>query len=450
MRRLNIVGWVTILTLWVGEPFCALPANQQYSLAPMLNTVTPAVVNISTEGSVELRLNPLFNDPFFRRFFNVPERSLQKRTQSLGSGVIVDSKKGLILTNYHVIKSADEIRVKLLDGGTFKADLVGFDPETDIAVLKIGGGKLVSIELSDSDSLKVGDFVVAIGNPFGLGQTVTSGIVSALARSGLGILDYEDLIQTDASINPGNSGGALVNLEGGLIGINTAIYSQHGGNIGIGFAIPVNMARDVLNQIVQYGEVRRGFVGAKFQDLDPSLIEAFGLSVKKGAVIVSVLGGSPADTSGLELGDVVIEIDGRPISSASDARNRFGLARAGQQLSLDCLRNGKSVTVELVVGDYKDALGTSQFKESALSGLSVGPIPETSENFGRIEGVMFYKVKKGSKGWLAGLRERDVVSSINRQKIKTVEEFLDIAKDSGSKILLRVHRGGGNAYVLVE
>ena len=310
---------------------CPLVSN--ILLAPMLATATTAVVNISTEGRVELRFNPLFNDPFFKRFFNFPDQRQQRRTQSLGSGVIIDSKRGLIVTNYHVIKSADVIKVKLSDGRVFEADLVGSDSETDIAVLRIKAKNIVSLELFNSDKLRVGDFVVAIGNPFGLGQTVTSGIVSALARSGLGIIGYEDLIQTDASINPGNSGGALVNLEGKLIGINTAIYSQSGGNIGIGFAIPSNMAREVTNQIIEHGEVRRGYIGAKFQDLDRALIEAFGLSVEKGAVVVSVLSGSPSDQAGLEAGDVVVSVNGRKINGAFDLRNRLGLEQPGNLVS---------------------------------------------------------------------------------------------------------------------
>ena len=214
---------------------------------------------------------------FFRRFFNLPNQQRQRKTQSLGSGVIVDAKRGLVLTNNHVIANADQITVKLRDGRELQAELVGSDPDTDVAVIRIPPKNLSAIPLADSERLRVGDFVVAIGNPFGLGQTVTSGIVSALARSGLGITGYEELIQTDASINPGNSGGALVNLRGELVGINTAIYSQSGGNIGIGFAIPINMAQQITEQLIEFGEVKRGFLGAQLQDLDPNLAEAFGI-----------------------------------------------------------------------------------------------------------------------------------------------------------------------------
>ena len=247
-----------------------------------------------------------------------------------------------------MIKSADVIKVKLSDGRVFEADLVGSDSETDLAVMRIKAKNIVSLELFNSDQLRVGDFVVAIGNPFGLGQTVTSGIVSALARSGLGIIGYEDLIQTDASINPGNSGGALVNLEGKLIGINTAIYSQSGGNIGIGFAIPSNMAREVANQIIEHGEVRRGYIGAKFQDLDRALIEAFGLSVEKGAVVVSVSSGSPSDQAGLEAGDVIVSANGRKINGASDLRNRLGLEQPGNAVLLDYLKSKIVMLLQLL------------------------------------------------------------------------------------------------------
>ena len=238
----------------------ALSGKEMPSLAPMLDGVTPAVVNIATEGRIKQKLNPLFADPRFRRYFNVPEQPAERKTSSLGSGVIVDAKRGLVLTNNHVIANAVQITVTLRDGRQLEAEVVGTDPETDVAVIKMPAENLVDIKPTDSDALRVGDFVVAIGNPFGLGQTVTSGIVSALGRSGLGIEGYEDFIQTDASINPGNSGGALVNLRGELVGINTAIFSQSGGNIGIGFAIPINLAMQITEQLLETGEVKRGFL----------------------------------------------------------------------------------------------------------------------------------------------------------------------------------------------
>ena len=281
------------------------------SLAPMLDDVTPAVVNIATEGRVKQRQSPLFSDPFFRHFFKIPDQPLERKTSSLGSGVIVDSKRGLVLTNNHVIANAIQITVTLRDGRQLDAEIVGADPETDIAELKMPTENLTALKTSDSDDLRVGDFVVAIGNPFGLGQTVTSGIISALSRSGLGIEEYEDFIQTDASINPGNSGGALVNLRGELVGINTAIFSQSGASHGIGFAIPINLALRIMEQILNTGEVKRGFLGVSIQDISPELAEAFGLSKKNGALINKVLKDSPADKAGLLSGDIVISIDGK-------------------------------------------------------------------------------------------------------------------------------------------
>jgi len=286
--HLQTTTWLTtvaiaLLSLISSSAFSALPfalgGERLPSLAPMLEKTTPAVVNISTRGRVVVRENPLLSDPFFRRFFNFPETQREKRTQSLGSGVIVDAKNGYILTNHHVIDKAQEITVRLRDGRKLSATLVGADPDTDVAVIQVDAENLSTVPLADSEGLRVGDFVVAIGNPFGLGQTVTSGIVSALGRSGLGIEGYENFIQTDASINPGNSGGALVNLHGELVGINTAILAPGGGNVGIGFAIPSNMARDIMMQLVAFGEVRRGLLGIVAQDLTPELAEAFDISI---------------------------------------------------------------------------------------------------------------------------------------------------------------------------
>jgi serine protease Do/serine protease DegQ len=296
------------LALLLASPVteAALPAEVDGqplpTLAPMLERVTPAVVNIATRGRVQVRENPLLSDPFFRRFFDLPTPRRERRTQSLGSGVIIDAAEGYVVTNHHVIAKAQEISVTLRDGRALPATLVGADPEADIAVIQVTADDLGELPLADSDALRVGDFVVAIGNPFGLGQTVTSGIVSALGRSGLGIEGYEDFIQTDASINPGNSGGALVNLRGELVGINTAILAPSGGNVGIGFAIPASMVRELVAQLVEHGEVRRGQLGIVLQDLTPQLAEAFGIANGGGAVVSQVLDGSPAERAGLQPG----------------------------------------------------------------------------------------------------------------------------------------------------
>ncbi|AWU94683.1 Do family serine endopeptidase [Azospirillum ramasamyi] len=318
------------------------------TIAPMLEQVTPAVVNISVLSQAPQAENPLLRDPFFRRFFNLPDQMPQGRPQvSAGSGVIVDAARGYVVTNSHVVENAQEIAVTLKDRRRLRARLIGRDAATDIALLQIKAENLTALPLGDSDRAKVGDFVVAIGNPFGLGQTVTSGIVSALGRSGLKIEGYEDFIQTDASINPGNSGGALVNFQGELIGINTAIIGPAGGSVGIGFAVPVSIVRSVMEQLREYGEVRRGRLGVAIQDLTPDLAESLNLQGDEGALIAKIERGSPADSGGLRSGDVVVAVDGRPIRSATDFRNRIGLMRVGTPVQLTVVRNGgqKSVTV---------------------------------------------------------------------------------------------------------
>src|SRR5689334_12346981 len=319
------------------------------SLAPLLKQVTPGVVNISTRARVAVQQNPLLQDPFFRRFFNIPEQQRTRETQATGSGVIVDARQGYVITNNHVVENADAIEVTTKDNRRFRARLVGRDPDTDIAVLKIDPTNLTALEFGDSDRLEVGDFVLAIGNPFGLGQTVTSGIVSALGRSGLGIEGYEDFIQTDASINPGNSGGALVDLTGRLVGINTAILAPGGGNIGIGFAVPINMARQVMDQLVNYGEIKRGRIGVAIQDLTPDLAQALGTRRTQGAVIARVEPGSPAERAGLRTNDLVVAINGAPMRSGSELRNRVGLSRIGDEVELTVERGGseRNVTVRV-------------------------------------------------------------------------------------------------------
>lgn len=316
------------------------------SLAPMLARVTPGVVNIAVRGRVREQ-NPLLQDPFFRRFFNLPDnqRTQERETQATGSGVIVDAARGYILTNGHVVENATHIEVTTKDNHRFTAKLLGRDADTDVAVLQIPAENLVAVPMGDSDRLQVGDFVLAIGNPFGLGQTVTSGIVSALGRSGLGIEGYEDFIQTDASINPGNSGGPLVSLTGECVGINTAILAPGGGNIGIGFAVPINMARRVMDQLVRYGEVKRGRIGVAIQDLTPDLAEAMKTAHTTGAVIARVEPGSPAERAGLHQGDLVVAVNGVPVRSGTQLRNTIGLTRIGSDVDLTVDRHGSAHNV---------------------------------------------------------------------------------------------------------
>lgn len=421
------------------------------SLAPMLEQVTPAVVNIATEGRTMVQQNQLYADPFFRRFFNVPGQ-VQQKTQSLGSGVIVDAKRGLILTNNHVIENAVQITVTLTDGRQLEAKLVGTDPETDVAVIRIPAENLMEVKPANSEALRVGDYVVAIGNPFGLGQTVTSGIVSALGRSGLGIEGYEDFIQTDASINPGNSGGALVNLRGELIGINTAIFSQSGGNIGIGFAIPINLATHVMEQLVANGEVDRGFVGIATQDLSPELAEALGVKNQGGAVVVNISQGSPAEQAGLLPGDVLVAINGDIVSGASDVRNKIGLLPVGASISFEIFREGKKQKLETKVSSRKAFTATAMVapENQRLEGIKFGNLDSNSPYYGVIEGVQVSEIDQNSLAWRSGLRQGDVITSVNREPVASAESFFELLGQYDGPLLLRIVRGDSAAFLVIR
>ncbi len=332
------IAVATALILLTASANAVLPlqigGQKVPTLAPMIKQVSPSVVNIAISGSVEVATNPFFEDPFFRRFFNVPDQPQRRQFQSAGSGVIVDAKKGYILTNAHVVSNAEEIEVTLLDDRILTATVIGSDAGSDIAVIQVEPDSLDQIPLGDSDKLEVGDFVVAIGNPFGFSNTVTSGIVSALGRSGLNRDAYEDFIQTDAPINPGNSGGALITLNGELIGINSAIISSTGGNLGIGFAIPINMAQTIMDQIIEFGEVRRGLLGVNIYTLTPALAEAYGLDTDQGALVAQVMPGSAAAEAGIEAGDVIVEIDGVEVDDAGELRNTIGLMRIGDEIKV--------------------------------------------------------------------------------------------------------------------
>lgn len=459
MTRLNILLRTSLfLTLFfaVAVSRAALPqafeGEELPSLAPMLEKTTPAVVNIATEGRIKLRQNPLFADPFFRRFFDIPDQPIERKTQSLGSGVIVDAERGLILTNHHVIANAVQITVTLRDGRHLEAEVVGSDPETDVAVIQVPAKNLTAIETADSDNLRVGDFVVAIGNPFGLGQTVTSGIVSALSRSGLGIEGYEDFIQTDASINPGNSGGALVNLRGELVGINTAIFSQSGGNIGIGFAIPINLALQIMEQLVETGEVKRGFIGITVQNLSPDLAEAFGIEKQSGAVINNVLSGSPAEEAGLQSGDVIIRINDKPVKRAADVRNHIGLLPVGEEVAFDILRKGKRIKLTAVLdeGGQWEQKGQAAAQNPRLEGATIGEIEEDSRYYGRVEGVRVMEVERGSRPWRSGLRKGDIITSVNHHQVTNLQEFLQVVDQVNGALLLRIIRGNAAAFLVIK
>jgi serine protease Do/serine protease DegQ len=420
------------------------------TLAPMLEEVVPSVVNIATEGFVEQSAHPFFSDPFFSQFLEMPQRRSRRKTQSLGSGVIVDAGNGLVLTNAHVIDNAQKITVNLLDGREFKAELVGSDPETDIAVIKIASDDLIGINLAESNDLRVGDFVIAIGNPFGLGQTVTSGIVSALGRSGLGVTGYEDLIQTDASINPGNSGGALVDLNGRLVGLNTAIYSGTGGNIGIGFAIPIDMVKQVMSQLMEFGEVTRGFIGVEYQDLTRELSQAFGLDqYLEGVVLVEVLDGSPAGKAGLEVGDVITRINNKRIKNAIQFDNEIAMNRAGAEVDISYLRRGSQKSISLLIGTNEALDNKTILKNERFSNTTVGEIPTGSELYDKVSGIMIYSLKKGSRTWSSGLREGDIIVSVNRYASPSIDTFVNLLARFKGPLRLKVYRGYQSGFITV-
>ncbi|MFZ9039100.1 MAG: Do family serine endopeptidase [Gammaproteobacteria bacterium] len=445
-----------LLLLLSASLSAALPTEvdgqQLPSLAPMLERTTPAVVNIATRGKarriVEL---PLPRDPLFRRFFEVPNIERMQETSSLGSGVIVDAENGLILTNYHVIENAYEIKVTLTDGREMQAEIIGRDPDTDVAVIQVSGDSLVEVPIADSSALRVGDFVVAIGNPFGLGQTVTSGIVSALGRSGLGIESIEDFIQTDASINLGNSGGALVNLRGELVGINTAIYGAgNQGSIGIGFAIPINMAYDIMRQLVDYGEVKRGRLGAQGQDLTAQLAQAFGIEPSNGFIVTRIEAGSPAYRSGLEVGDVIVAANNKPIRSTRDMHNLVGLQRMGQTIDLLLYRDGAEIELPVLIQPIEINKMGGGVIHPKLAGATIGEMHEQHLQRGRVDYLKVMKVEPGSNAEQSGFRVGDIIFSINKQLARTFDEVFALVEHNGNGMIMNVQRGKRELYILLK
>ncbi len=459
-----LTPFLLALTLVIAAPpaHAHVAAEEMPSLAPLVKEIGPAVVNIQVTGtpkqteSQPQQPHPFFDHPFFKEFFGDREferrRPQMRRPSALGSGVIVDSENGYLLTNNHVVEVGDEITVTLTDRRVFKAELVGADPETDVALLKIDADLLSAMPLANSDGLQVGDYVVAIGNPFGLGQTVTAGIVSAIGRSGLrlGPDSYQDFIQTDAAINVGNSGGALINLKGELVGINTAIFTGGGGNIGIGFAIPINMARQVMDQLLTHGEIQRGRIGVQIQDLTPEIAEALGTTYQKGALVAQVLPDTPAETAGIQRGDVVVEMNGDPVTGSADLRNKVGMLRVGDAVQLTLVRDGESMTIDLAVGEAgKVALGPgSQVPE--LKGVVLGPIDPSSPLYEEVEGVLVIEVEEGTPAWEAGLRADDVIVQVNRREVREPDEIVAVVEETGLPILLNVRRGEGALFLLIR
>ncbi|MFC0676671.1 Do family serine endopeptidase [Lysobacter korlensis] len=417
------------------------------SLAPMLARVTPAVVSVHTKQRI--RVSPFGNDPFFRRLY--PELTQERINESLGSGVIVDAAQGLVLTNHHVVEGAEEVSVTLSDGRTLQAAFVGSDPDTDIAVMKIRPQNLTAVPLADSTALQVGDFVVAVGNPFGIGQTVTSGIVSAVGRSGLRGLGYQNFIQTDASINPGNSGGALVNLNGQLIGINTASFNPRGsaaGNIGLGFAIPSNLANDVMRQIVATGEVRRGTLGLESQHVDPQLAKALGVTDPRGAVVTRVYAGSAAQAAGLEVGDVIVGANGQRIDTPDALRNFEGLQGIGRAVRLDVVREGRPLQLTATLREQPRSTAGAEI-DPRLAGATFAELPERLRQ-GGLSGVLIESVARGSRAARNGLQAGDVVIEASSGRFADLAGFRANFTQAPAQLILRIVRGNRPYLVPVQ
>jgi Do/DeqQ family serine protease len=431
-----------------GPVYAALPvvdAAPLPSLAPMVKRVSPSVVNIATRGTIKEKpgqRNPLLDDPFFRRFFDVPPDSKphERQFQSAGSGVIVDAKNGYIITNFHVVENASEITVTLLDNRSFSAKVVGSDEGADVAVLQVKQPNLVAMSLGDSGKLEVGDYVVAIGNPFGLSHTVTAGIVSALSRTGINPDGYEDFIQTDASINPGNSGGALVNLRGELVGINSAILSGSGGNIGIGFAIPVNLVKNVMDQLIKYGQVKRGVLGVNLYSVTSDIAKEFGVAESTGALVAGVAQGSAADHAGIKTGDIITSINGVTKKDPGELRYAIGLLHVGDKVDIGLLRDGKPRTVTAVIAERSDVETANAVDiNKGLEGADLADAPDGA-------GVLVKTLQDGSPAAQNGLRANDLIVGVGRTTVTNTKSFRDAAK--GASVLVLNVRRGSNALLI--
>jgi len=428
---------------------------ERAGIASMLEEVTPAVVNISVQGTAAAPDNPLMNDPFFRRFFEAPSQPQTRPVQAAGSGVIIDADNGYVLTNHHVVNNADDIQITLSDKRQVPATLIGSDAATDIALLQIKADNLVAVPMADSETLHVGDYVAAIGNPFGLGQTVTTGIVSALGRhTGINGDGYEDFIQTDASINPGNSGGALVDFNGSLVGINSSIISPAGGNVGIGFAVPINMAMAVVNQLIEFGEIRRGLLGVRITDLTPDVVEALDLQVSVGAVVSSVEPGSPAEKGGIEAGDIIVAVDGTAIVDASDLRNTIGLTRAGSEVEIGLIRENHRLNYDITIGNAPGVAGSAAGEKadatSVLDGAVLGNIPSGHEAYGKVDGVLVMDVAQGSRAFRNGLEAGDIITAVNRKPVVNRTELMGLLEDNTGTVAMNVRRGDQQLFLIMR
>ena len=438
------------MALSVAPAQAALPLSvngqDMPSLAPVVEQVTPAVVNILVSGKKVTRQEI---PEQFRFFFglDMPDAQVQEQPfQALGSGVIIDAAKGYVITNHHVIDGADEIKVTLKDGRELKAKKIGEDQQSDIAVLQIKADNLTEIKLANSEQLRVGDFAIAIGNPFGLGQTVTSGIISALGRSGLNIENIENFIQTDAAINSGNSGGALVNLNGELIGINTAILGPNGGNIGIGFAIPSNMVRDLSEQILKYGEVRRGVLGIMGGELTSDLAKAFGTDKQQGAFVNQVMANSAADVAGIKPGDIIVKLNGKAVRSFGELRANIATMGAGKTVTLGVIRDGKEQDVQVTLKQADLSETKASVLHPALEGATLG----NSEPGASVTGVVITQLEQRSAAAQAGLQKGDVIIGVNRTRINNLQELRTAMKNRGEIQALNIRRGNATLYLVLR
>jgi serine protease Do len=431
--------------------------------------VSPGVVFIKVEKTAEGRqMTPFghpfespFGDEFFRRFFGTPPQGQtprqmpERHVMGQGSGFII-SPDGLIMTNNHVVGDADKVSVRLQDGREFDAKVIGTDPATDVAVIKIDAKNLPALELGDSDKLEVGDWVLAVGNPFGLSHTLTAGIVSAKGRSGIGLSDYENFIQTDAAINPGNSGGPLVDLDGRVVGMNTAIFSRSGGYMGIGFAIPINMARKIRDQLVATGKVVRGHLGVYIQNLTRDLAESMGLDRTKGILISKVMKGSPADEAGLQRGDVLLEANGKPVGDVNEFRNGIAMTPPGTEIHLDVLRDGKERRVEVTIGKQEgtEVAGAAPSEKTGSLGLNLQPLtPDLADQLGYQgeKGALVSGVEPGSPAAEAGIERGDLIQEVNRKAVTSVADVREAMKAGGDKpILLLIRHGEAARYLALK
>ncbi|OTQ81051.1 Do family serine endopeptidase [Gilliamella apis] len=435
----------TLPNAYAAFPFIPTDNNlqqQQPTLAPMLEKVLPSVVSINVEGTAKMQSNM---PEEFRRFFGYPD-SQSRSFSGLGSGVIIDAEKGYIVTNNHVIDNADKITVSLNDGHEYQAKLIGKDPQSDIALLKVDdASKLTAIKIADSDKTRVGDYVVAIGNPFGIGQTVTSGIISALARSGLNMNGFENFIQTDASINQGNSGGALVNLNGELVGINTAIIAPSGGNVGIGFAIPSNMVKSLTSQLIEYGEVKRGVLGIKGNELTSDIAKAFDLEVQKGAFVSEVIADSAAQEAGIKSGDVIVSMDGKPVDSFAELRAKIATTGAGRTVKLGLIRDGKEISVEVKLKNSDQLSTEAKSLHPALDGATL-----TNGDVKGQKGVLIESIAKNSPASRLSLQEGDLITGVNKTRVESISDLRKIIDSNPSAIALNIVRGDSRLYLILR